>query len=250
MKRRLSAIFIALLMIVMTPCMALAASSGGLYNFSGIGFDTKNGASSDLVTRIQNRLIDLGYLSGSADGKYGPKTAAAVKEFQRKNGIHGESGYAGVATTFTQARLFADDVHTASSSYLLRLDYNGNFAVRNYQTSYEGGRTMTLSFTFVNQENATVEAVKFIYWLEDYNGRLVQIGGYNWWEQHYYGLSIGYNETTELSATFTPTSSEWSKAGQLRMMVAEIAYSDGEVYITCDPSTDYNYQASYLTGWA
>lgn len=250
MKRRLTAICLAVLMIVMTPCVAMAAASGGLYEYSGIGFDTKNGASGDLVRKIQQRLIDLGYLSGSADGKYGPKTAAAVKEFQRKNGIHGESGYAGVATTFTQARLFSGDVHTAWSEYLLRLDYNGKYAIRNYGVRSQGGNTSRLSCTFVNQENATVEAVKILYWLEDYNGRLVTLGGYNWWEYHTYGLKVGYNETVDITADFTPTSSEWSKAGQLRMMVGEIAYSDGEVYITCDPSTDYNYQASYLTGWA
>ena len=250
MRRRLTAICLAVLMIVMTPAMALAASSGELYSYSGTGFDTKRGNSGSLVTRIQQRLIDLGYLSGSADGKYGPKTEAAVKEFQRKNGIHGESGYAGVATRFTQARLFSGDVITAGSNYLLRLDYNGNYAVRNYQLTSQGGNTAKLSFTFVNQENATVEAVKYIYWLEDYNGRLVEFGGYMWYDTYWYDLNIGYNETKELYSTFTPSSSEWSRAGQLRMMIAEIAYSDGEVYITCDPSTNYNYQASYLTGWA
>ena len=237
-------------MIVMTPCVAMAAASGGLYEYSGTGFDVKKGASGNLVTKIQQRLIDLGYLSGSADGKYGPKTAAAVKEFQRKNGIHGESGYAGVATRFTQARLFSGDVHTAWSNYLLRLDYNGNYAVRNYKMTSQGGNTAKLSFTFVNNEDATVTAVKFIYWLENYNGRLVELGGYSWWDCYWSDLSVGYNQTVDLYTTFTPTSSEWSKAGQLRMMIAEIAYSDGEVYITCDPSTDYNYQASYLTGWA
>lgn len=248
--KRLIALIATVLLIVSAPCSAYAASSGGLYNYSGIGFDTKSGASGDLVRRIQQRLINLGYLSGTADGKYGPKTAAAVKEFQRKNGIHGESGYAGVATTFTQARLFSDDVHAAGSQYMLRLDYNGNYGVRNYGVTSKGGNTADIHFTFANYEDATVTAVKYIYWLEDYNNRSVTIGGYQWWDNYWYDLNVGYNETVDLHVEFTPTSSEWSRAGYLRMIVAEIAYSDGEVYITCDPSTDYNYQSSYMTGWA
>lgn len=36
---------------------------------------------------IQQRLIDLGYLQGTADGKFGDRSAAAVKIFQRLNGL-------------------------------------------------------------------------------------------------------------------------------------------------------------------
>ena len=210
----------------------------------------KRGARGDDVARVQQRLIELGYLNDRADGAYGPKTAAAVKEFQRINGIHGDSGYAGVATGFTQARLFSNDAKSAWSSTMLRLDYNGNYEVRGYQMKSAGGNSAEISFTFVNKEFADVTAVKCIYWLEDYYGNLVTVGGYDFHDFFLYNTSINYNDTLDMSTTFTPTSSEWSRAGYLRMIVAEIAYSDGEVYITCDPSTDYNYQRSYLTGWA
>ena len=249
MKKRLTAICISIILIMMTPYVALA-DSGSLYSFTQIGFDMKSGERGSNVTRVQQRLIELGYLNDRADGVYGPKTAAAVKEFQRLNGIHGESGYAGVATGFTQARLFADDVKPEWSSTMLRLDYNGNHEVRNYTMTSKGGNSATLSFTFVNKEHATVTAVKCIYWLEDYYGNLVPINGYSWYDHYRYNANAGYNETIDLSTTLTPSSSEWSRAGYLRMLVAEIAYSDGEVYITCDPSTDYNYQRSYIFGWA
>ena len=39
------------------------------------------------VTKVQKKLIQWGYLKGSADGSYGPKTKAAVESFQRKNGL-------------------------------------------------------------------------------------------------------------------------------------------------------------------
>ncbi len=39
------------------------------------------------VRKVQQKLIDWGYLDGTADGKFGAKTQAAVKAFQRKNGL-------------------------------------------------------------------------------------------------------------------------------------------------------------------
>ena len=42
---------------------------------------------SDAVRAVQKRLKELGYYSGSADGDFGPATEAAVKAFQRANGL-------------------------------------------------------------------------------------------------------------------------------------------------------------------
>ena len=42
---------------------------------------------SDAVRAVQKRLKELGYYSGSADGDFGPATEAAVKDFQRANGL-------------------------------------------------------------------------------------------------------------------------------------------------------------------
>lgn len=45
------------------------------------------GDKGDAVRKVQKRLINLGYLSGSADGDYGNMTKNAVKDFQRNNGL-------------------------------------------------------------------------------------------------------------------------------------------------------------------
>ena len=42
---------------------------------------------SDAVRAVQKRLKELGYYNGSADGDFGPATEAAVKSFQRANGL-------------------------------------------------------------------------------------------------------------------------------------------------------------------
>lgn len=45
------------------------------------------GSRGDTVRTIQTKLKRWGYYSGSADGVYGKKTAAAVRLFQQKNGL-------------------------------------------------------------------------------------------------------------------------------------------------------------------
>lgn len=55
------------------------------------------GSKGNDVTAVQKKLIQWGYLSGSADGRYGEKTRAAVAAFQRKNGLTAD-GRVGPAT--------------------------------------------------------------------------------------------------------------------------------------------------------
>lgn len=48
---------------------------------------SKYGSRGSEVSQIQTKLKRWGYYSGSIDGIYGSKTVAAVKWFQRKNGL-------------------------------------------------------------------------------------------------------------------------------------------------------------------
>ena len=63
------------------------------------------GAKGEEVTRLQQRLKDLGYLSGKVDGQFGGGTKRAVISFQRRNGLSTD----GVAGEETLARLYAED---------------------------------------------------------------------------------------------------------------------------------------------
>ena len=58
---------------------------------------SKYGSRGDEVITIQTKLKRWGYYNGSIDGIYGSKTLAAVKYFQRKNGLV-EDGIAGTKT--------------------------------------------------------------------------------------------------------------------------------------------------------
>ncbi len=57
----------------------------------------KRGSSGETVKKIQQRLSDWGYYSGAVDGIYGSGTEAAVKKFQKSNGLTPD-GVAGPAT--------------------------------------------------------------------------------------------------------------------------------------------------------
>ena len=63
------------------------------------------GDKSDAVQDLQERLIELGYLSGKADGDYGAKTQTAVRNAQKDFGMDAT----GSATPEFQVRLFSDE---------------------------------------------------------------------------------------------------------------------------------------------
>ena len=63
-------------------------------------------ANTSSTVEIQQRLIELGYLQGTADGKWGPRSTAAMKAFQELNNL----SVTGTINDTTTAVLFSDDV--------------------------------------------------------------------------------------------------------------------------------------------
>ncbi len=77
----------------------------------------ESGASGEEVKRVQRRLYDLEYLYTSADGAYGPGTARAIKEFQKRSKISQD----GVAGNATLNALFSENAKKALKPYMLKV---------------------------------------------------------------------------------------------------------------------------------
>ena len=91
-----------------------ASAKAKMISASGTADDyvlLKLGSSGLEVRKLQARLAELGYYSGGTDGIYGQTTVAAVKAFQRNNGLSGD----GQAGEQTQSKLYAATAKYASS---------------------------------------------------------------------------------------------------------------------------------------
>lgn len=89
-----------------TPVPAMTTPSGTV----------RSGSKGNDATLVQQRLIELKYLEGTADGKFGTKSVAALKAFQTKNGLTAD-GVAGAGTyevLFSYLALAADYVPLAT----------------------------------------------------------------------------------------------------------------------------------------
>lgn len=76
------------------------------------------GDTGDQITTLQNRLIELGYLVGTADGKFGASTKTALVAFQVSNNLTRD----GVAGAQTQALLYSNSAvkNTVNTSKTLK----------------------------------------------------------------------------------------------------------------------------------
>ncbi|MGI6172944.1 MAG: peptidoglycan-binding domain-containing protein [Christensenellales bacterium] len=73
----------------------------------------KKGSSGTAVRKLQKRLAQLGYYSGSVNGNFGVQTENAVKSFQQAIGME----ITGVATPETQEMLFDDQAPSQGDRY-------------------------------------------------------------------------------------------------------------------------------------
>ena len=71
----------------------------------------KVGSSGSDVKRLQQQLKTLGYYTGSVDGDFGAGTEAAVKEFQKRNGLTAD----GKAGKYTLDKLYSGDAKKVAS---------------------------------------------------------------------------------------------------------------------------------------
>ena len=109
--RRALALAAALMMTLCLTCGALAAVI------------LEVGSKGSNVVKVQQRLIQYGYMSGTADGRYGEATRSAVLRFQRKNGLTadgrvGAKTAAALGVTLSGGSASSSSASSASTSYV------------------------------------------------------------------------------------------------------------------------------------
>jgi N-acetylmuramoyl-L-alanine amidase len=82
MDRRKLSLALAILFVINVVVIMLVQS---MQNADAAVY--KQGSTGSTVSQIQTKLKNWGYYSGSVDGIYGSKTVAAVKKFQKTNGL-------------------------------------------------------------------------------------------------------------------------------------------------------------------
>ena len=107
MKRLL----ILFVLVVFCLCVAFA-----LPDLSARAEVLKSGSTGASVKSVQTKLKNWGYYSGSVDGIYGPKTVAAVKYFQRVNGLT-QDGVVGAKTAAAMGITLGASSSSTSGSY-------------------------------------------------------------------------------------------------------------------------------------
>lgn len=98
-----------------TKTQAILFSTSAISNTVSTSKTLKEGSISDAVADLQERLITLGYLNGNADGIFGTKTALALINFQKQNGLSAD-GIAGTRTIKKINSLTAVTADGASST--------------------------------------------------------------------------------------------------------------------------------------
>ena len=100
-------LFLAALILAFTAAAAVRLGTAGTENVL-----SKYGSRGEEVRKIQTKLKNWGYYSGSVDGIYGTQTKNAVIYFQRKNGLTAD----GIAGPKTLAAMGISSSSSASSS--------------------------------------------------------------------------------------------------------------------------------------
>lgn len=109
MKKKILSIVLSLLI---AACCAAPARGATVLEVGSRGSD---------VIKVQNKLIQWDYLSGTADGRYGEATRNAVLRFQRNNGLTadgrvGPATAAAMGVTLSGSSSSSSAATTASSS--------------------------------------------------------------------------------------------------------------------------------------
>ncbi len=178
------------------------------------------------VRRMQRKLIELGFLNDTADGEYGPRTAAAVRAFCEANGL-GDYPYASASMLELLYSSYAKPYQEPWVPLVFLDDARGQW--RNGKNGQLGFRAKVTN----TSRTHTVRAFEFYLYATDV------------WGDKIYGDTIYYGTTTK---TIKPGQSAFSEyfllpnrtqISQVWCGVKKVIFSDGTVRE--NDTVDYSY---------
>lgn len=187
------------------------------------------GDKGDIVKKLQQRLIELGFLSGKADGVYGQKTAAAIESFNKQHGLN----WGPFAMNDTQIILFEGEAQSYKDPAII-LRFKENSSAESKPIS---GDQLQVRFQLTN--SGKIKTVTSF----DLHAYAVDM-----WGNKLYGLVQGIvrYETTEKK--ITPGKSAYSnyitlpkrsEISRIYCGIRKIIYSDGSVCIIPHSEIEY-----------
>lgn len=187
----------------------------------------KKGSTGDEVKRLQEKLIDLGYLEGDADGVFGTQTELAVTEFNLANiGVDGP-----VASEMTQKILFDGNPKAYDDPYEVLIISQGASA----KTENTKDNTLKICFEVTNQS-----AKREVFAFELY----VYARGFMS-NKPYYVDTV----KATIKKTIHPQSKDFSdyvilspknEIKEVYCGICKVTYSDGTVYTIPEQSIEYS----------
>lgn len=206
----------------------------------------KVGSTGDAVRTLQARLIELKYLTGSADGSFGEKTAAALRSFQQANGLTVD----GVAGDKTLAALYNTSTTPTgtTTSGTLKRDSTGD-DVKKMQTQLASLKYYTGSITG-NFGSLTEKAVIAF---QKANGLTADgIAGKSTLTKLYGGSAVSGNESTTTANSGSSSSSGSTPAASLVQNVNWYSgirgkYKAGTTVTVYDFSTGLSWKCRFMS---
>ncbi len=215
------------------------------------GYDTLQvGSQGEEVQRLQQALIDQGFLEGAADGSYGNGTAGAVSSYQESAGLE----VTGVADEETQRNLYGDSALSADDIQIVlggvpKTDYmevKGLFVDESFVDEDNAGLTLlyVCYSAFTTGENLQVDS-KYTdltidgintYTSEHFPGACRYLGSYyysDYLKDVYYGEEVKVVETFKVpkgelapGRTMTFVSSQIPDSSKILLNTDDIIHCD------------------------
>ena len=202
---------------------------GEMFNFEDTVWDLYRGSSGDNVVKLQTALINLGYLDGTADGKYGKKTETAVKDFCKNNDIIGENVQHNTATRFIQALLYGGKALSKNHVNGIRFDNKLGHFSSDISLTINNKKKTFIKADIKNKASTPIEAVRFIDWFEDSNGNIIDN---EYYDKYYYNVSINNSGRKTFDWSINKKIKDNKEIYRAVVFVAEIGYKSGDVYIS------------------